>query len=232
MLSRLSGARVPGAGSEWVKIYFDGNPKPANDMTVSQMFSGANAPFLVPLVENYQNSSGGYVSYVPLCYHKAIEITTDFDRYYDIGYESYPPNADVKTWSPSDSTAQLQAEWVNATADPITTSGNTVDSGTVSLPPGVAQPLATIKGSDSIQSIKLSIPGVTASARTAAATRLDHIWIRAYWDGAKTPTSMPRLARSSPWVSSAPIRHTGLSLAWTPTTSCTCTCRCRSGARR
>lgn len=173
--------------SEWVKIYFDGNPKPAIDMTVSQMFSGANAPFLAPLVENYRNSSGGYVSYVPLCYHKAIEITTNFDRYYDIGYESYPPNADVKTWSPSDSTAQLQAEWANATADPITTSGNTVDSGTVSLSPGVAKPLATIKGSDSIQSIKLSIPGVTASARTAAATRLNHIWIRAYWDGAKTP---------------------------------------------
>src|SRR6185437_4068571 len=100
---------------------------------------------------------------------------------------SYPPNADIKTWSPADSTAQLQAEWARATADPIATSGNTAVSGTVSLPPGVAQPLASIKGSDSIQSIKLSIPGVTASAGAAAATRLNHIWIRAYWDGAKTP---------------------------------------------
>lgn len=173
--------------SEWVKVYFDGSPKPAIDMSISQMFSGGNAPFLTPLVQDDQNSSGGYVSYVPLCYHKAIEITTNFDRYYDIGYESYAPNANVKTWSPSDSMAQLQAEWANATADPITTSGNTVVSGTVSLPPGVAQPLATIKGSDSIQSIKLSIPGVTASSGTAAATLLNHIWIRAYWDGAKTP---------------------------------------------
>ncbi|HWF80862.1 MAG TPA: glycoside hydrolase family 172 protein [Streptosporangiaceae bacterium] len=173
--------------NDWVKIYFDGSSKPAIDVSMSQMFSGSDAPFLAPLAQKNLQSSGGYVSYVPLCYRKAIEITTNFDRYYDIGYESYPPNADIKTWSPADSTAQLQAEWARATADPIATSGNTAVSGTVSLPPGVAQPLASIKGSDSIQSIKLSIPGVTASAGAAAATRLNHIWIRAYWDGAKTP---------------------------------------------
>ncbi len=172
---------------EWVKIYFDGQSKPAIDMTIRRMFSGSNAPFLAPLVQDDQHSSGGYVSYVPLCYHKAIEITTNFDRYYDIGYQSYPPNANVKTWSPGDSTAQMQAEWENATADPIRTSANTVESGTVSLPPGIAQPLTTINGSDSIQSIKLSIPGVTAAAGAAAATWLNHIWIRAYWDGATTP---------------------------------------------
>jgi hypothetical protein len=173
--------------TDWVKIYFDGSPKPAIDMSVGQMFAGVNAPFLAPLVETDAQSSGGYVSYVPLCYHKAIEITTNFDRYYDIGYESYPPNAGIKTWSPSDSTAPMQAEWEHVTADPIPTSANTVVSGTVSLPPGQAQPLVAIKGSDSIQSIKLSIPGVTASAGAAAATRLNHIWIMAYWDGAKTP---------------------------------------------
>lgn len=173
--------------SDWVKIYFDGSQRPAIDMPVRRMFSGSDAPFLAPLVQDAQHSSGGYVSYVPLCYRKAIEITTNFDRYYDIGYESYPPNADIKTWSPGDSTAQMQAEWANATADPITTSGNTVEDGTVTLQPGIATPLVTINGSDSIQSIKLSIPGVTASAGAAAATMLNHIWIRAYWDGAKTP---------------------------------------------
>lgn len=172
---------------KWVKIYFDGQSKPAIDLTMRQMFSGSNAPFLTPLVADYRHSSGGYVSYVPLCYHKAIEITTNFDRYYDIGYENYPPNADIKTWSPSDGVAPMQAEWEKATADPIATSGNTVESGTVSLSPGITQPLATINGSDSIQSIKLSIPGVTAAAGAAAATRLNHIWIKAYWDGATTP---------------------------------------------
>src|SRR5215469_4617594 len=81
---------------DWVKIYFDGNQKPGIDMTVRQMFSGTNAPFLAPLVANDEVSSGGNVSYVPLCYHSAIEITTNFDRYYDIGYESYPPDVNIK----------------------------------------------------------------------------------------------------------------------------------------
>lgn len=172
---------------DWVKIYFDGKSKPSIDMTVRQMFSGTHAPFLAPLVANDVESSGGNVSYVPLCYHSAIEITTNFDRYYDIGYESYPANVNIKTWSPSDSTAQMQAEWSNATVDPISTSANTTLSGTVNLQPGVAQTLASIPGADSIQSIKISIPGVTAAAGPAAAALLNDIWIRAYWDGAKTP---------------------------------------------
>lgn len=172
---------------DWVKIYFDGKSKPSIDMTVRQIFSGTNAPFLAPLVANDTQSSGGNVSYVPLCYHSAIEITTDFDRYYDISYESYPSNVNIKTWSPGDSTAQMQAEWANATVDPISTSGNTTLSGTVTLRPGAARSLASIAGADSIQSIKISIPGVTSAAGPAAAALLDNIWIRAYWDGAKTP---------------------------------------------
>jgi hypothetical protein len=173
--------------NDWVKIYFDGHGKPAIDMTMRRIFAGSHAPFLAPLVANNLQSSGGYVSYVPLCYRKAIEITTNFDRYYDIGYESYPPNATIKTWSPRDSTAPMRALWANATADPIATAGNTVESGAVTLPPGVPQPLVSIKGPDSVQSVKLSIPGVTAAGGPAAAAELDDIWIKAYWDGAKTP---------------------------------------------
>ena len=176
---------------DWVHIYFDGSSKPAIHMTIRRMFSGFNAPFLSPLVANFAQSSGGYVSYVPLCYRRSIEITTNFERYYDIGYVTYRPNADIQTWTPADSTAAMQAEWNNVTVDPIPTAGNSPPaSGTVTLAPGVtnAQTLLDIKGSDTIQSIKLTVPGVTASAGAAAAAMLNDIWIRAYWDGATTPS--------------------------------------------
>jgi hypothetical protein len=173
--------------SDWVRIYFDGRPKPTINITIRQMFSGSTAPFLSPLVRDEHQSSGGYVSYVPLCYRRSIEITTNSDRYYDIGYLTYPSNADIKTWTPSQSTAALRAEWARASADPIATAGNTVASGTVTLRPHVAQTLLSIKGLGSIQSLKIKIPGVTASAGPAAANLLDHVWILMHWDGAKTP---------------------------------------------
>jgi hypothetical protein len=173
--------------NDWVRFYFDGSSKPAIDMSVRRMFSGVNAPFLSPLVENNLHSSGAYVSYVPLCYRRSIEITTNMDRYYDIGYVTYPPNANIGTWTPRASTATMRTEWDNATVDPIAASGNTVASGTFTLRPKKTQTLLRLSGSGSIQSIKINIPGVTASSGPAAAAVLDDVWIRAYWDGAKSP---------------------------------------------
>ena len=80
--------------NQWIKIYFDGAAKPAINMTIGQIFAGTNAPFLAPLVEGPASSSGGYTSYVPLCYHRSIEIITNMDRYYDIGYVTYAPNVE------------------------------------------------------------------------------------------------------------------------------------------
>ena len=33
---------------QWIKVYFNGSPTPAIDMTIGQMFAGTNAPFLAP----------------------------------------------------------------------------------------------------------------------------------------------------------------------------------------
>ncbi len=174
--------------NEWIKVYFDGSAKPAIDLTIGQLFSGQQAPFLAPLVMGPTSSSGGYVSYVPLCYHSAIEITTNMNRYYNIGYVSYPPTANVKTWTPSTSTAGLRSLWTHVTADPIPTAGNSIDSGAITVRPGKMQQVDAIAGSDTIQSIKLNIPGITTTSGAGAATVLDDLWIRIYWDGSKSPS--------------------------------------------
>ncbi len=173
---------------EWMKVYFDGASKPAIDLTMSQIFAGTNAPFLAPLVQNQSGSSGGYTSYVPLCYRRSIEITTNMDRYYNIGYVTYAPNADVKTWRPGTSLAAMQAVWNDATADPISETGTTGDSGTLTMGPRSVRQLAAIAGPNAIQAIKLTIPGVTAAAGAAAAEVLNDTWIRIYWDGQSQPS--------------------------------------------
>lgn len=169
--------------SDWVKIYFDGNSAPAIDVTMAQMFSGTDPPFLAPLVANNLSSSGGYVSYVPLCYRSSIKIVTNMDRYYNIGYLTYPPGSDVSTWTPAQDTSTMRAKWSHVTADPISTAGNTSASGTLTLAPGAAGTLVHLTGPRTIQSIKIAIAGITASSGAAAAAVLDHTWIKIYWDG-------------------------------------------------
>ena len=173
--------------ARWIKVYFNGSSKPAIDMTIGRMFAGTHAPFLAPLVQNKLQSSGAYVSYVPLCYRSSIRITTSMTSYYNINYETFPPGAAVTTWGAGQSTAALRAEWQNATVDPISTAGNTVASGQVSLDPGVPAPILDAGGPDSIQSIKLYVPGVTAAAGAVSAALLDSIWIKIYWDAQSTP---------------------------------------------
>jgi len=177
-------AAFPG---QWIKVFLNGSATPAIDMTIGQMFAGTNGPFLAPLVADATQSSGGYVSYVPLCYSKSIRITTSMTRYYNIGYETFAPGTAVTTWSPGQSTAALRQEWQNVTADPISTAGNTTVSGQVSLDPGVPQTVFDLDGPDSIQSVKLTIPGVTAAAGTAAEQILDHTWIKIFWDDQAAP---------------------------------------------
>lgn len=169
--------------SDWVKIYFDGSSAPAIDVTVAQMFSGTVAPFLAPLVANSQQSSGGYVSYVPLCYRSSIKIVTNMDRYYNIGYLTYPPGSDVTTWTPAQNTSAMRAEWSRVTADPIGTRLDTPASGTLTLAAGDGQTLLHLTGSHTIEAIKIAIAGVTASSGTAATAVLDQTWIKINWDG-------------------------------------------------
>jgi hypothetical protein len=175
--------------NQWIKIYFDGSSKPAISMTIGQIFAGTHAPFLAPLVEGPAGSSGGYTSYVPLCYHRSIQIVTNMDRYYDIGYVTYAPNANVKTWSPSEDTSALRQLWTNASQNPNpVAAGNQTATGTLSLPAHKAAPILNVSGPDSIQSIKLTIPGITATESPAAATVLNQTWIQVFWDGQKTPS--------------------------------------------
>jgi hypothetical protein len=49
-----------------IRIYFDGEPSPRINKSVTSFFSGTSSPFLAPLVGNDQVSSGGFYSYYPI----------------------------------------------------------------------------------------------------------------------------------------------------------------------
>lgn len=55
-----------------------------------ELTGGENEPFVKELVFNKEESSGGYVSYVPLIFKKSIEIYGRGDFYFNINFQKYP----------------------------------------------------------------------------------------------------------------------------------------------
>ena len=68
-----------------VRIYVDGAAVPVVDMPLAALFDGSTPPFTPPLAYARGQSSGGYVSYVPIAYaqHLRIDLTNA-----DNGYNS------------------------------------------------------------------------------------------------------------------------------------------------
>lgn len=154
-------------GSDWIKVYFDGETTPRINMPMRDVFSGTKPPFLAPLVADNTKSSGGFTTYLPLPYAKSIRITTSMSNYYNVGYQSYTPGTAVATWTGSEDSSAVRSAWSNIGADPKPDSGNVAVSGSTTLRPGATQTILDTTGSQAVSSIKVSIPNVTPQTNVA-----------------------------------------------------------------
>ena len=57
-----------------VRFYVDGAVVPTLDVPLAALFDGSTPPFTAPLVADRTQASGGYVSYVPIAYARALRI--------------------------------------------------------------------------------------------------------------------------------------------------------------
>lgn len=80
-----------------LRIYIDGEETPTYNITLTEMASGEIEPFLKPLVYNQQESSGGFVSIVPIVFKESIKIIGTGDFYYNINYQKYPHGTVLET---------------------------------------------------------------------------------------------------------------------------------------
>ncbi|MCC3373570.1 glycoside hydrolase family 172 protein [Cohnella sp. REN36] len=172
-----------------IKIYFDGEPTPRVSMKLQEMLNGANEPFLAPLVVGDADSSGGFVSYLPLSFAKSVKITTNGmgdSFFYNIGYHMYSPDTAVKTWDGSEDSGEARKIWEAAGTSPFSEEGTELESGTVRLPDsGSEADLLNIAGPGEILSLKLRIPGLAPD--TGQSEVLNSIRLRMYWDGESEP---------------------------------------------
>jgi hypothetical protein len=95
-----------GLKKEHIKIYLDGDSKPALDVPLEDIFSGKLDGFPTPLVGE---SQGGFYCYVPIPYQKSCKVVVEGTavRFWQIGYRTfaagdgfpayqYPPTAAQK----------------------------------------------------------------------------------------------------------------------------------------
>jgi hypothetical protein len=71
----VSGTAPLGFGR--VRFYLDDAATPAATIDVDELFTGTTAAFPPSLVFDNHQSTGGYVSYVPIPFAKRLRITTD-----------------------------------------------------------------------------------------------------------------------------------------------------------
>ena len=159
--------------TDYIKVYFDGESTPRINMLLKDMFSGANAPFLNPLVGDDTVSSGGFYCYLPLPFSHSIRITSNGTAnsfYYNIGYHRYSPDTAVTTWTGTEDSSKAINLWNNAGADPKSPDGNTTVARTIDLPAGGIQTLLDTAGPRSVSAIKLQIPGIAPQPQPPAIT--------------------------------------------------------------
>lgn len=149
-----------------IRMYFDGESTPRVNARLVDLVNGVDPRFPRPLVSSPLESSGGFLSYVPLPYAQSLKITVSGanDLYYNVGYQSIAAGTPVITWTGSEDASTVVQQWNNVGSDPKPGAGNIAVSGNASVPANGAATLLDIngQGARSISSVKLKIPGVEA----------------------------------------------------------------------
>jgi len=195
-ITRIWFAGLWDAKNTIIKMYFDGASTPAVSMTMQALFSGTTAPFLSPLVEPPAGSAGGFSDYLPMPFQTSVKVvvtpaTTNPNQpgyVYAVDYRQYPGGTPITTWTGSEDSSAARNIWSNVATDPKGTSGNTIVTGSTTVPSNGVQTLLDVSGPHSISSIKLTIPGVPGDeTNTYAEDILNNLHIRIFWDNQATP---------------------------------------------
>ncbi|MBN2205952.1 MAG: DUF2961 domain-containing protein [Candidatus Aminicenantes bacterium] len=181
---------TPTPTDDVVEFYFDGESVPRLSLKLSDLFAGAHAPFLAPLVVS---GLGGYTSYVPLTYRTSCKVllrAASF-QFYDINYAVFPRECDLPTYTHPPSTEFLKH--LEGAARLFARTGS--DIGDALVPPGATlsrrSVRATLQPGGSATLFEDAGPGRVLGLRLGPAAAFAgperDVLLRMYWDGAEEP---------------------------------------------
>ncbi|MHC4445700.1 MAG: glycoside hydrolase family 172 protein [Planctomycetota bacterium] len=153
-----------------VRIYLDGNQKPAIDLPFKNYFDMTQKPFTRPALGYI--ASGGANSYIPIPYQKSCKVVADknWGMYYHFTYTTYPPGTRLPTFtrdlSPAETAALDKANKIlaNCGTDPAgKRPGEVTEKVKVTVPAGKTVKVVDILGARAITAlkVKMDVPAIT-----------------------------------------------------------------------
>ncbi|HEY7696870.1 MAG TPA: glycoside hydrolase family 172 protein, partial [Vicinamibacteria bacterium] len=176
---------TPTPTNDPMEFYFDGEAEPRLRLPFRDLFSGARAPFVRPLVGS---ALGGNYSYVPIPYERSLEIVLRAEKlqFYQINYATYPAGFSLPSLSASsEDLERARALWSSAGSDAhsfVTPPGAASTSLEVTkrIEPGKTTTLFQIDEPGRIVGMRLSPASAFAGKDRALVLRI-------YWDDDPMP---------------------------------------------
>ena len=166
-----------------LQFFVDDMRAPVVDVDIEDFFDGVLAPFTPPLVWNDKASSGGFVTYVPICYRERLKITSTGKTYfYSFNAHRYQAGTPVTSFTGDEDYDLARAVYdpFAAGQDPKDTTGVTYATHAVTLPAGEEVVLFSGKGAGQIASLRLTPALITDEL-------LQNVRLLAYFDGVAQP---------------------------------------------
>ncbi len=182
---------TPGVGH--VKIYLDGNAKPAVDLPFAGYFDRATAPFTRPNIV-YRTAANGFNNYTPISFQKSCKITADknWGSYYHFNYTTFAEGTVVPTFklplSAEDEAALDEADRTLAWCgdDPAgARRGKATKAVSLLVHPGENVTVADLSGQGAITGLKVQFD--LPADKDAQKNLLRQLAISITWDDDKAP---------------------------------------------
>jgi len=168
------------AVAAWVgelSIYVDDMDDPVVRCPFRALFSSRQWPFVSPLTAFLDESSGGYVSYIPICYRQRAKITLSVPpEFYNITYRRYASDRSLCSYTGREDYGLLFEQWRSAGADPKPRLATRTKTSTVIIPPHARQGLVSEQGAGALWNMYLDVAPLDSKTTSS-------LWIAAAWDG-------------------------------------------------
>ncbi len=162
-----------------LRIYLDDMTHPVVDMPLGEFFSGTHPPFVKPLVLEPDDTSGGYVSFVPMPFRERAKIelpptvTTPKGLYFQVNYRTFASAEGIHTFTGRED--YRLARWFLSRAGEFPYPGTLTTTHPISTTvlPGEEASLVQLVGGGSVREVRLRIPSLRPSLRLRPPTTDD-----------------------------------------------------------
>lgn len=160
-----------------IRFYVDGAIVPTLDVALAQLFDGSTAPFTPPLVAGRAQSSGGYVSHMPIAYAQSLRValtnaqgmgnpcSADGRRllWYQFQHHRVAPGASIASFDGTSDESAWRAFLEHAGDDPWNGLLAPINT-TTTLAANASETLDARSGSGWLRGIRLHLPRAAYSA--------------------------------------------------------------------